>query len=124
MPRTRQSHRTAHPSNHRRRCAPDAAGVLSSDSTADPPNASGRSKPSHEDEVALLERVRQRLGIAAPLSYHRMRVPIDRLVVRDVTPAMRRDAHLLAANLKLVGLVNPPSVLSLPASAAADDAER
>ena len=74
--------------------------------------------------MALLERVRQRLGIAAPLRYHRVRLPINRLVVRDVTPAMRRDAHLLAANLKLVGLVNPPSVLPLPASVDADDAER
>jgi ParB-like chromosome segregation protein Spo0J len=74
--------------------------------------------------VALVERVRQRLGIASPLSYHRATVPIDQLVVRDVTPAMRRDAHLLAANLKLVGLVNPPSVLLLPAGAAVDDADR
>jgi ParB-like chromosome segregation protein Spo0J len=70
--------------------------------------------------VALLERVRQRLGIAAPLSYNRTSLPIAQLVVRDVTPSMRRDAHLLAANLKLVGLVNPPSVLPLPASADAD----
>jgi hypothetical protein len=71
--------------------------------------------------VTLLERVRKRLGIASPLSYHRTTVPIHQLAVRDVTPAMRRDAHLLAANLKLVGLVNPPSVLPLPACA---DTER
>jgi ParB-like chromosome segregation protein Spo0J len=78
---------------------------------------SGRRKLGREDEVALLERVRQRLGIASPLRYHRVHLPIDQLVVRDVTPAMHRDAHLLAASLKLVGLVNPPSVLPLPASA-------
>lgn len=131
MPRSRQTQPTTHPSNPR--CLPttDISSGPSTDSTTDSTtdahSRTGRSKPGHEDqgaqkdEVALLEPVRQRLGIAAPLSYHRATVPTDRLVVRDVTPAMRRDAHLLAANLKLVGLVNPPSVLPFLASA---DAER
>jgi ParB-like chromosome segregation protein Spo0J len=130
MPHSRQTHSTAQPPNRRSRRTAASSSGPSTKSTADAPNTAGRGTPgledrgAQEDAVALLERVRQRLGITEPLSYHRMRVPLDRLVVHDVTPAMRRDAHLLAANLKLVGLVNPPSVLPLPAGAAADDAER
>jgi ParB-like chromosome segregation protein Spo0J len=114
MAPSRQTHPTARPSNHCRRHAADAGGVPSTSSAPGAQSKTGRSKQGWEDEVALLERVRQRLRIAAPLRYHRVHLPIDQLVVRDVTPAMRRDAHLLAANLKLVGLVNPPSVLPLP----------
>ena len=117
----RQTHPTAHASHHPRRHAADTGGVPSSCSTADSHGRTRPSKRDREDEEALLEQVRQRLGIAAPLHYRRVRLPVDHLVVRDVTPAMRRDAHLLAANLKLVGLVNPPSVFPLPSS---EDAER
>src|SRR5690242_8874334 len=114
MARSRQTRPTAQAPNRRSRRAADINSGPSTDSPVDAHSRIGRSRPghegqvAHEDAVALLERVRQRLGIASPLSYHCASVPIDRLVVRDVTPAMRRDAHLLAANLKLAGLVNPP----------------
>jgi hypothetical protein len=126
MAPSRQTHPIVHASNHRplHAVADAADGAPPSSSTPGARSMTGRGKLDREDEAALLERVRQRLGITAPLSYQRATVPIDRLVVREVTPAMRRDAHLLAANLKLVGLVNPPSVLPLPANADVDDAER
>jgi ParB-like chromosome segregation protein Spo0J len=45
------------------------------------------------------------------LTYRRLLIPLDRLVVRDITPLMRRDARLLAANLKIAGILNPPSAI-------------
>ena len=104
-----------------RRSTAGAAGRLSRSQPASHQTQPGNGKhhtrqaheQAHEDDAALLERVRQRLGITAPLAYQRTLVPLDRLVVRDVTPSMRRDAHLLAANLKIAGMLNPPSTIPL-----------
>lgn len=57
--------------------------------------------------------LRERLGLAAPLSYTTVTLPLERLVVSNETQLGRRGRPF-SVNLGLVGMLHPPAVVPLP----------